>query len=54
LIRKTVLRNESWDFPGGPVVGRLPPKAGDTGSIPAWGGPHMPQGLCATATEPTL
>ena len=31
-----------WDFPAGPVVKNLPSNAGDTGSIPGSGGPHMP------------
>ena len=30
-----LLRNHSWDFPGGPVVKNPPCNAGDTGSIPA-------------------
>ena len=25
------------DFPGGPAVEKLPPKAGDTGLTPGWG-----------------
>ena len=32
------------DFPGDPVVKNLPAKAGNTGSIPGPGRPHMPQG----------
>ena len=32
------------DFPGDPVVKNLPAKAGNTGSNPGPGRPHMPQG----------
>ena len=32
------------DFPGGPVVGKPPANAGDTGSIPGPGRFHMSQG----------
>ena len=31
------------DFPGGIVVENPPANAGDTGSIPGLGRPHMPQ-----------
>ena len=34
---------ESWDFPGGAVVGSLPANAGDMGSSPGPGGSHMPR-----------
>ena len=37
-------RKYRQDFPGGPVVKSLPAKAGVTGSIPAPGRFHMPQG----------
>ena len=62
------LKVYSWDFPGGPVVGNLPAKAGDMDSIPGPGGflmpwsnqAHVPQLLspCSRArelqlTEPT-
>ena len=30
-------------FPGGAVVESLPANAGDTGSCPGLGGPHMPR-----------
>ena len=30
-------------FPGGPLVKNLPAEAGDTGSIPGPGKPHMKQ-----------
>ena len=32
-----IVRGESWDFPGHPVVRNLPSSAGDVGSIPGWG-----------------
>ena len=32
------------DFPDGPGVKNLPAHAGDVGSIPGPGRPHMPQG----------
>ena len=32
----------SWGFLGGAVVENLPANAGDTGSSPGVGGPHMP------------
>ena len=32
------------DFPGGPVVKNPPSNAGDTGSIPGLGRPHMLRG----------
>ena len=34
--RPLELINESWDFPGGPVVKNPPSNAGDTSSIPGW------------------
>ena len=33
------------DFPGGPVVKSPPANAGDVGSSPGLGRPHMPQGM---------
>ena len=37
-------KNEaSWGFPGGAVVENLPANAGDTGSSPGLGRPHMPR-----------
>ena len=35
-------RHQSWDFPGGTVVGSPPANAGDTGSSPGPGRSHMP------------
>ena len=32
------------DFPGDPEVKNSPTNAGDTDSIPSWGGYHMPRG----------
>ena len=32
------------DFPGGPVVKNPPVNAGDTGSVPGPGRPHIPKG----------
>ena len=46
-----ILQINSWDFPGGPVVKNPPPKVGDTGSIPDWGRPHVPQGSSARAPQ---
>ena len=42
----------SQGFPGGAVVGNLPANAGDTGSSPGLGGPHMPRSN--QAREPQL
>ena len=44
---------QKWDFPGGTVGKNLPANAGDTGSIPGPGRPHMPCGLrlCAATSE---
>ena len=39
-------------FPGGAVVESLPANAGDTGSSPGLGGPHMPRS--GWAREPQL
>ena len=39
-------------FPGGAVVESLPADAGDAGSIPGLGGPHMPRSN--RAREPQL
>ena len=51
-------------FPGGAGVKNLPADAGDTGSIPCPGGPHMPQSnqagalqllsLCSRAWQPQV
>ena len=44
-------------FPGGAVVKNLPANAGDTGSSPGPGRPHMPWNNLspwATTTEPAL
>ena len=35
---------QNQGFPGSSAVKNLPAKAGDTGSIPGLGRPHMPQG----------
>ena len=55
---------DDWDFPGGPVVKNLPASAGDMGSIPGLGRPHMPRSnsahapqllsLCSRVHEPQL
>ena len=37
------LKRTKQDFPGGTVVKNLPANAGDMGSIPGPGRPHMPQ-----------
>ena len=37
------LKNCNRDFPGGAVVKNWPVNAGDTGSSPGPGGPHMPR-----------
>ena len=36
-------KKPSWGFPGGAVVENLPANAGDTGSSPGLGRPHMPR-----------
>ena len=36
-------KDESWGFPGGAVVKNPPANAGDTGSSPGLGRPHMPR-----------
>ena len=46
------LKNNSWGFPGGAVVGNLPANAGDTGSSPGLGRSHMPRS--GWAREPQL
>ena len=33
----TIFINNTWDFPGGPVVENLPSNAGDVGSNPGQG-----------------
>ena len=62
---KSVQEMQRGDFPGGPVIGSPPAKAGDTGSIPDPGRSHMLQpilrnygsphteSLCSTAREAT-
>ena len=47
LLSRKFKNNKCWDFPGGAVVKHPPANAGDTGSIPGLGRPHMPR-----ATEP--
>ena len=32
-----LLNSEEWDFSDCPVVGNLPPNAGEMGLIPGWG-----------------
>ena len=59
-----VLKYLSRDFPGDAVVKNLPANAGDMGSIPGPGRPHMPWSnqarvpqllsLCSRAREPQL
>ena len=45
LLLQTSRRNGLRDFPGGPVVKKLPFNEGDSGSIPGQElRPHMPQG----------
>ena len=43
IKKQTNKKKKKQDFQGGPVVGNPPVKAGDRGSIPALGRPHMPQ-----------
>ena len=45
---------DTWDFPGGSVVGDLPSKAGDAGSILGWGTkiPHAEGPLSPCTVEP--
>ena len=40
---KTIIKKDTWGFPGGAVVENLPANAGDTGSSPGLGRSHMPQ-----------
>ena len=40
---KLDLNNSFSGFPGGAVVENLPANAGDTGSSPGLGRPHMPR-----------
>ena len=35
-IRRDPLKDDCWDFPGGPVVKKLPSNAGGVGSNPDW------------------
>ena len=37
-------KNLQLDFPGGPVVQKLPANAGDMSLVPALGGSYMPCG----------
>ena len=45
LVLRQPLKNFGWGFPGGSVLKSPPAKAsaGDSGSIPAPGGSHVPQ-----------
>ena len=52
LLTQSLIEFTIWDFSGGPVVKNPPVKAGDTGSIPVPGRPHVPQGN--SALEPQL
>ena len=45
------IKKDPEDLPGGPVVGRLPAKAGDMDSIPDLGRLHKPQGNWAHAPQ---
>ena len=40
---KLIEIESTWYFPGGAVVKNPPANAGDTGSIPGLGRPHIPQ-----------
>ena len=46
-INRHAIKNKVRDFPCGAVVKNPPASAGDTGSIPGLGIPHMPR-----ATKP--
>ena len=39
----SLIKNIRQGFPGGAVVESLPANAGDMGSSPGLGGPHMPR-----------
>ena len=41
---KACVKGKQGGFPGGPVVGRPPAKAGDMSSVPGVGGSHVPGG----------
>ena len=41
VIIKKSTNNQSWDFPGGPVVKNPPANAGDMSLIPGPGRSHM-------------
>ena len=43
FLKSKTNKNPNKDFPGGPVVEKQPPNAGDTDSIPGLGRFHMPQ-----------
>ena len=45
-------KSDSWGFPSGAVVEKLPANAGDTGSSPGLGRSHMPRSNYAR--EPQL
>ena len=45
-------KEDTEDFPGGPVVRSLPANAGDTGSIPGLGRSHMMWGSVACGPQP--
>ena len=38
----TIKNHPTGGLPGGSVVKNLPANAGDTGSVPGWGGSHVP------------
>ena len=46
---EALVRSQTRDFPGGPVVANLPASAGDVGSIPGLGGAHRLWSLCPRA-----
>ena len=43
LFLHMIIKKYSGDFPGGAVVRNPPANAGDTGSIPGPGRPHVPR-----------
>ena len=50
VVRRT-FKIYTRDFPGGPVVEKLPANAGDTGSIPVWARYHKLWGNLARAPQ---
>ena len=40
---RLLVKCNSWDFPGGPVVKNPSTNIGDRGSVPGLGKSHMPQ-----------